>query len=140
MSSRLTQTVAKHPQDIASKAPAGAYHLILTYSHEIDFELCRTLLLANRFGYLGLIGSKTKRARFVKRLQEQGASPQAISRLTCPIGIEHIKGKQPASIAIAVAAQLVQNLEEEQRQQRATFDERNAHAVSKVTIFWSLTG
>lgn len=114
ISSEIDAVVAKNPQDIANKSPSGAYHLIMTYSHEIDFELCRTLLVTNRFGYLGLIGSKTKRVRFMKRLEEQSISSKTLLQLTCPIGIEHIKGKQPASIAVSVAAQLLQKLEAEQ--------------------------
>ena len=125
----IDKIVAQHPQHIASKAPAGTYHLILTYSHEIDFELCATLLAQNSFGFLGLIGSKTKRARFIKRLRERGIVEQALSRLTCPIGIDDIRGKQPASIAVAVAAQLLQKCEEQKCQQ--IFDKRSAHGLAK---------
>ncbi len=116
LSPKISRLVSVDPPDIAALAPSGAYHLVLTYSHQIDFELCKALLVNNRFGYLGLIGSKTKRARFVKRLGEGGIAPQALSQLTCPIGIGDIKDKQPASIAVSVAAQLLQKLEQEKQQ------------------------
>ncbi len=116
LSPKISRLVAVDPQEIAALAPPGAFHLVLTYSHEIDFDLCKALLVNNRFGYLGLIGSKTKRARFVKRLGEGGIGQQALSQLTCPIGIGDIKDKQPASIAVSVAAQLQQKLEQDMLQ------------------------
>jgi xanthine dehydrogenase accessory factor len=59
------------------------------------------------FGYLGLIGSKTKRRRFEKQLRNRGISEHQLARLTCPIGVPGITGKRPADIAIAVAAQVL---------------------------------
>ena len=61
------------------------------------------------FGYLGLIGSKTKRARFVHRFEAMGIPMQRIARMTCPIGIEGIAGKEPEIIALGVVAQLLQD-------------------------------
>ena len=58
-------------------------------------------------GGTGLIGSKTKRAKFVHRLQERGVAPEAIARLVCPIGIDGIAGKEPEVIAAGVIAQLL---------------------------------
>lgn len=75
-------------------APKDAAHLILTYSHDIDFALCAALL-KHGFGFCGLIGSATKRARFFKRLQALGLDP---SPLICPIGDKTL-GKQPDMIA-----------------------------------------
>jgi xanthine dehydrogenase accessory factor len=60
------------------------------------------------FGHLGLIGSATKRARFLKRLSELGIAPPMLARLTCPIGLPGLGGKEPSMIAVAVAAQLAQ--------------------------------
>ena len=53
---------------------------------------------------MGLIGSATKRARFVSRLAAEGVDP---TRLTCPIGVPGIAGKEPAVIAVAAVAQLL---------------------------------
>lgn len=87
-------------------APAQAEHLIVTYSHALDFELCHQLL-AGQFNWAGLIGSATKWARFRKRLKGMGHSDAQINRITCPIGRPEY-GKQPAQIAIGVAADLLE--------------------------------
>lgn len=81
--------------------------LIITHSHDLDYELVEAALKRNRFAYLGLIGSASKRRRFEKRLRVAGIPDQTIARLTCPIGIEGITGKHPKEIAIAVAAELL---------------------------------
>lgn len=57
--------------------------------------------------YVGLIGSKTKRARFLTRMRAAGLTEAMLHGLTCPIGIPGIKGKDPAVIAAATAAQLL---------------------------------
>jgi xanthine dehydrogenase accessory factor len=62
----------------------------------------------NDLPYVGLIGSATKWATFRRRLQERGYSEAELDRITCPIGIPGVDGKEPEVIAIAVAAQLLQ--------------------------------
>jgi xanthine dehydrogenase accessory factor len=109
----MVQIVAQDPAEIAQDAPAGAYHLVLTFSHALDLAICHALLANPVFGFLGLIGSQSKRARFMKRLSEGGIPPAALARLTCPIGIGRLRGKEPATIAISVAAQLIEQLEQE---------------------------
>ena len=103
----VTARVASDPAALAQKAPPGAYHLVMTYSHPLDLAICHAVLSREDFGHLGLIGSETKRARFVKRLRELGHSEAQLARLICPIGLPAIKGKQPGVIAVAVAAQLL---------------------------------
>jgi len=96
-----------HPQKAAALAPADAHHLILTYSHVLDLELCHTLL-ARGFASVGLIGSKTKWARFRTRLQKLGHSPAHINAITCPIGSPDL-GKHPQAIAVGVATALLKS-------------------------------
>ena len=86
-------------------APQEAEHLILTYSHELDFALCHGLL-SHGFGFAGLIGSDTKWARFRSRLRALGHGDAQISRICCPIGQKSL-GKHPQAIAIGVAAHLL---------------------------------
>lgn len=81
--------------------------LVLTHSHDLDYALVRAAYAHGRFGYLGLIGSATKRARFEKRLLADGVSNEDLARLVCPIGVPEVPGKHPRAIAIAVAAQLL---------------------------------
>jgi xanthine dehydrogenase accessory factor len=89
-------------------APEGAYYLVHTHSHDLDQKITETILKRGDFGYLGLIGSETKRARFIHRFEARGIDPQAIDRMTCPIGVEGITAKEPEIIALAVVAQLLQ--------------------------------
>lgn len=82
-------------------APKDAEHLILTYSHALDLDLCHRLLI-HGFSACGLIGSATKWARFRSRLAALGHAPTSISRIDCPIGDPSL-GKHPQAIAIGVA-------------------------------------
>jgi xanthine dehydrogenase accessory factor len=96
---------------IAGEAASGDYVLILTHNHELDYRLTRAALTAPGFRYCGLIGSDTKRTRFLRRLREDGVGEEAIARLTCPIGLPGLKSKAPEVIAVAVAAELLQMIE-----------------------------
>lgn len=93
--------------EVAS-APPGACYLVLTHSHDLDLRITEAILRRADFSYLGLIGSATKRARFLRRLEQRGIAAALLQRLTCPIGIAGIAGKQPEVIAVAVVAQLLQ--------------------------------
>lgn len=89
-------------------APPGAFYLVLTHSHDLDQRLTEAILKRGDFAYLGLIGSATKRARFLHRFEERGSPAETLARLTCPIGVPGIEGKQPEVIAVAVVGQLLQ--------------------------------
>lgn len=93
------------PSDMVRHAPAHGEHLVATYSHALDLELCDQLLRRG-FAFAGLIGSATKWARFRKRLLAMGHGPEQIARITCPMGTPTL-GKHPQMIAIGVAAQLL---------------------------------
>lgn len=96
---------AAEPARLVPHAPRDAHHLILTYSHELDLELCHALL-RHGFASAGLIGSATKWARFRSRLAGLGHEPAQIARITCPIG-DPALGKHPQAIAVGVAADLL---------------------------------
>jgi len=102
---KVTTLIASNPAEAAKYAPTNAEHLILTYSHTIDLELCH-LILGRDFASAGLIGSKTKWARFKSRLRQLGHGDAKISRITCPIGQPEF-GKHPQAIAVSVAAALL---------------------------------
>jgi xanthine dehydrogenase accessory factor len=89
-------------------APPGTFYLVLTHSHDLDLAITEAILRRGDAGYLGLIGSATKRARFLARFRQRGVADTALDRLTCPIGVPGIPGKQPEQIAVAVVAQLLQ--------------------------------
>jgi xanthine dehydrogenase accessory factor len=81
----------------------------MTHDHALDYALCRAILERGDLAWLGLIGSKSKGARFRSRLARDGLTPEAIRRLICPIGLEGVESKWPAAIAVGVAAQLLRS-------------------------------
>ncbi len=93
-------------------APAGTMVAIFTHSHDLDYRLARGALARPDLAYIGLIGSRTKRTRFERRFRDDGLGDAELARLTCPIGIAELKGKEPAVIAVALAAQLLKLTEE----------------------------
>jgi len=103
----LTDTPAG---EVAAARP-GSYFLVMTHSHALDLELVETILKRGDFAYCGMIGSQTKRRTFGNGLAKHGVPAATIARLTCPIGIPGIKGKEPGTIAVAAAAQLLEHRE-----------------------------
>ena len=101
----VAQRIATNPADLVPEAPEGADHLVLTFSHALDLDLCHRLL-THGFGSLGLIGSETKWARFRSRLAALGHAPDRVADIRCPIGDPRL-GKEPQAIAIGVAAELM---------------------------------
>lgn len=102
----VTPLWAAAPELLADHAPPEAEHLVLTYSHALDLELCHRLLRRG-FREVGLIGSATKWARFQGRLRALGHPATAIDRITCPIGNPAL-GKHPQAIAIGVAVRILE--------------------------------
>jgi xanthine dehydrogenase accessory factor len=88
---------------------------VLTHSHELDLRITTAILERGDFGYLGLIGSVTKRARFLHRFEHRGLDAHLLARITCPIGLPGIDGKEPEVIAVAVVAQMLQRAQEAHR-------------------------
>ena len=97
-----------HPAEEVKDMPRDAWALVMTHSHEEDFAICEALLRDGKFGWAGVIGSQPKTKRFRQRLAQRGFAADAVARLTMPIGIGGIRSKEPAAIAVAVAAQLLQ--------------------------------
>jgi xanthine dehydrogenase accessory factor len=93
------------------QAPAGAFFLVMTHSHDLDYEIVRAVLRRGDFAWAGMIGSETKALRFRQRLARQGLPPERIARLVSPIGVAGIESKLPGAIALAAAAQLQQVFE-----------------------------
>ncbi len=93
--------------EVALAAP-GSHFLVLTHSHALDLALAEAILKRGDFAWFGLIGSATKRARFRSRLMHQGLPEALLDRMTCPIGLPGITGKEPGVIAASVVAQMLQ--------------------------------
>jgi xanthine dehydrogenase accessory factor len=90
---------------------AGSHVLIMSFSHAEDLDVVAQCLARlrgkNDLPFIGLIGSKSKWATFRHRLEERGFTAAEIARVTCPIGLDGIAGKEPEVIAVSVAAQLL---------------------------------
>lgn len=104
----VTVEVNEFPEDVIDAAPAGASFLVMTHSHPLDMRLAQRILAREDVGWFGLIGSRTKRIQFERRLRSTGIAEARLADMVCPIGIDGIDGKQPAVLAIAVVAQLLQ--------------------------------
>ncbi len=114
-----TATVHVHrvgvlPESAIGELPGGAHVLIMTHDHAEDAALCDAALRRADLGSIGLIGSAGKWARFRRRLAEEGGhDAETIARITTPIGLSDIAGKEPATIAVSVAADLLRTFERE---------------------------
>jgi len=95
------------PEAVIDEAPPHSCYLIMTHDHALDQRLCEQLLRRDDVAYFGLIGSLTKRRKFERRFQARGIPEARYRRIVCPIGEPGIAGKQPAVIAVAVAAQIL---------------------------------
>jgi len=107
--------VCEHSDPVHAAVPqldAGSRVLIMSFSHAEDLDVVAACLRRLRerddLPYVGLIGSKTKWATFRHRLEERGFTDSELARVTCPIGLPGITGKEPEVIAASVAAQILQ--------------------------------
>lgn len=92
--------------EVATAAP-GAYMLVLTHNHQLDFELAEAALKRGDSGFLGVIGSATKARRFRQRLEHRGFDQGQIERMVCPVGLAEVGGKRPMEVAVSIAAQII---------------------------------
>ena len=107
------------PQDLPlnlrsehSEPVPGSHVLIMSFSHAEDLDIVAACLKRRReradLPFIGLIGSQTKWATFRHRLEARGFRADELAAVTCPIGVPGVVGKEPEVIAVAVAAQLLQ--------------------------------
>ncbi|WP_206314042.1 xanthine dehydrogenase accessory protein XdhC [Streptomyces coryli] len=100
------------PEEVLEDLAPGTHVLIMTHDHAEDAALCDAALRTDGLGSIGLIGSAAKWTRFRKRLSTEGGHDDAtIDRIKTPIGLPEITGKEPATIAVSVAADLLRSFE-----------------------------
>ena len=104
----VRRRVADGAEGEVAAAPPGTFFLVLTHDHALDFRIVEAALRRADAGFVGVIGSKSKRERFRHRLAQRGMSDERVARMRCPVGLPGIAGKQPEVIALAVVAQLLQ--------------------------------
>lgn len=113
---RVHVTHAPVPESALAGLPAGSHVLVMTHDHVEDLAVIDMSLRLPSGpegpASIGLIGSASKWARFRKKLGELGHGESELARVTTPIGIPEVGGKQPAVIAVSVAARLLQLIDE----------------------------
>ena len=95
------------PEVVLGQVPSGTHVLVMTHDHAEDAALCDAALRCGHLGSIGLIGSSAKWARFEALLRREGHDHDAVSRIQSPIGLGSIAGKDPATVALSVAADLL---------------------------------
>lgn len=95
------------PVDEITQLPCGAWIIILTHNHQLDYALAEAALKHIDSDYIGMIGSNTKAKRFKTRLAHRGFSQFDIDRLISPIGDPNIMGKRPIEVAVSISAQIM---------------------------------
>jgi xanthine dehydrogenase accessory protein XdhC len=98
------------PEPLVESAPAGSAFLILTHSHSLDYRLAAAALSRSDAGYVGMIGSATKRSRFERWFLQRGGRPEALRRFVCPIGGKATLDKRPEVIAALTTAEILAHL------------------------------
>jgi xanthine dehydrogenase accessory factor len=108
MPANVEPVAAPNPVNELATAPQGTFLLIMTHSHALDLAIVDVALRDERFPYVGLIGSDSKKARFLSRLRQAGIAEDRFSAFKCPIGVPGITSKEPAVIAAATVAELLE--------------------------------
>ncbi|CCH79265.1 conserved hypothetical protein [Nostocoides japonicum T1-X7] len=106
------------PELVLGEVPRGTHVLIMTHDHAEDAALCDAALRCRHLGSVGLIGSSAKWARFRKLLAAEGHTESELARIRTPIGLPDLVGKEPATIAVSVAADLLRVFEAERASAR----------------------
>lgn len=119
------------PELVLAALPPGTHVLVLTHDHAEDHALVDAALRTRHLGSVGLIGSSAKWARFRHHLLEAGHPPSALDAVATPIGLPDLPGKDPATIAVGVAADLLRRLRAGDRAagREAAAGSEGAHAV-----------
>ncbi|SAL13389.1 xanthine dehydrogenase accessory protein XdhC [Caballeronia sordidicola] len=108
----VTMDASGTPESAVDEAQPNSYFLVMTHNHALDLALAERILHRGDFAFFGMIGSHTKKVQFERKLAARGIDAMRIGRMTCPIGVPGIADKAPEMIAVSVAAQLLQKVEE----------------------------
>ena len=109
------------PELVFGELPPGTHVLIMTHDHAEDVALCDAALRRDDLGSIGLIGSSGEMGALPAQARRRGGhDAQTIARIRTPIGLPDINGKEPATIAVSVAADLLRTLEREAEPERET--------------------
>lgn len=98
------------PDEALERLAPDARTAVVTLTHDpkLDDPAIRAALASDCF-YLGCLGSKKTHAQRVERLLAAGLTPEELSRIHAPVGLD-IGAATPAEIAVAIMAQATQAL------------------------------
>ena len=108
------------PEMVLDELPRGTYVFVMTHDHAEDHALCDAALRCSHLGPIGLIGSSAKWSRFQRSLAADGHPADVVARIQSPIGVPDLGGKEPATIAVAVAADLLRVISRDRRSSDVT--------------------
>jgi xanthine dehydrogenase accessory factor len=103
----VAATATALPEAVVRGAPEGSLYCILTHDHALDFLIAGEALKRRDAPYVGMVGSKTKRARFATWFKTEGGEQADLDRLVLPIGAAGLGDKRPAVIAALAAAEIM---------------------------------
>ncbi|WP_187968316.1 xanthine dehydrogenase accessory protein XdhC [Aquibium microcysteis] len=96
------------PEGAVRAATPGAAFVVLTHDHALDFLIVAEALRRGDAAYVGMIGSKTKKATFRSWfLNTAEGNEDDLARLVSPIGGGAVRDKRPAVIAALAAAEIM---------------------------------
>ncbi|MDC6447842.1 xanthine dehydrogenase accessory protein XdhC [Alphaproteobacteria bacterium] len=102
----INYLLSKEPWTIVNRLEKDSLFIVLTHSHDFDLKILNEILKIN-FNFAGLIGSNTKKRRFIKRLEDFGNSKKLINKIECPVGMEIGDSKDPEEIAFSIITRLI---------------------------------
>ncbi|MFC4626047.1 xanthine dehydrogenase accessory protein XdhC [Daeguia caeni] len=94
------------PENVVRHAPANSSFIVLTHDHALDFLIAAEALRRGDAAYVGMIGSKTKRATFRHWLQRE-MGLELPEHFACPVGSAVVKDKRPEIIAALATAEII---------------------------------
>lgn len=103
----VNQLISDEPEQEVKNFNPGAFYIVMTHLHPLDYAITETVLKRNDAAFLGVIGSQTKAKRFQMRLQHRGFTQEAVNFMQCPVGLNAVPGKHPMEVAVSVAAQVI---------------------------------
>ncbi|MGB3621874.1 MAG: xanthine dehydrogenase accessory protein XdhC [Ketobacter sp.] len=117
--------VSDQPENEVAHLNPGAYVIVMTHLHPLDYAIAEAALQRNDTAYVGVIGSETKARRFRMRLQYWGFPQSVIDQMQCPIGLDTVAGKHPMEVSVSIAGQIIAHYQ--QRREPGISD--NAEAI-----------
>lgn len=98
--------LGKHAQQLEKQAiDRNTYIMIVTQGNEYDYE-CLRAAVGSEAAYIGVISSKAKRIKFLKRLKDSGVAQKNIEKICIPAGLD-LGAQTPEEIALSISAEIV---------------------------------